>query len=130
MPRPLCSTVAAAVLVLGCSARPPIVLRTLSAPNPGCLQAVLGGELAVDDVTGLGLVGNGNRQHVTWPYGWTTRTDGSRIALVGRQGQMLAHVGYQVTMGGGNVGDGTAEICETDDPPIHVVTRPMPTPAT
>ena len=110
----------AAFVVMSCSVTAPIALRTLSAPNPMCLQAQLIGKLVADEVTGLGLNNDGYATHVTWPYGWTTRTDGDRVALIGRQGDVLAHVGDQVTMGGGLVGDGSAVVCETADPPIEV----------
>lgn len=123
-------TAAFAMMVASCGATPPIALRTLSAPTPTCLQALLFGQLAADPLTGLGLANDGDQTHITWPYGWTTWTDGGRVALVGRHGEVLAHVGDHVTMGGGFVGDRTAVICETEDPPIQVVVPPVPTQST
>src|SRR5689334_9780274 len=75
---------------LGVVPAPTIIpLRTQQpATNSICLEALGGGILVPDPVSGLGLQsgGNGHVLDVWWPNGWTTAWDGSNLGLVDDHG--------------------------------------------
>jgi hypothetical protein len=93
------------------SAIVPLVTRTL-APDDVCAFGLFAGTLSNDPVTGLGLmVGQGHLAHVWWPDRWSARTDGPRIALVQPDGMVVAHVGDDISLGGGYGSDGWIRVC-------------------
>ena len=87
------------------SVRPNLItLRTQADPGATavCTPAGGGGTLVVDPVSGLGVADSaGNVSHVYWPFGYTARPDPERIALLDRQGRIVAHVGDVIAMTGG-----------------------------
>src|SRR5258708_6825847 len=99
----------------------PIALRTGASPgaNDVCLAARGGGTLVVDPVSGLGVADTaGKVTHLYWPFGYTARLDADRIALVDRQGRIVAHLGDVIGMTGG-FGDVDWYACQLE--PITVL---------
>jgi hypothetical protein len=77
------------------------------------MEALGGGRLVVDPVSGLGVADTrGHVIHVYWPFGFTARPDGDRIALVDEQGRIVAHVGDVIGMVGGYGADDGWYACQ------------------
>lgn len=88
----------------------PLPLLTQASPATICMFGRFGGTLAVDPVSGLGLVDSGRVIHVRWPFGYAARADGGSVLLIDAKGQVLARTGDQVAIGGGYV-DGAIVAC-------------------
>jgi hypothetical protein len=103
-------------------------IRTLpsSAPDAPCLLALSGGPLVVDSVSGLGFLDPAGRPvHVSWPFGYSARWDGDRLALVDPHAQIVARVGDVVRMTGGyGPADEWWTVCHSQ--PITVLSTPSP----
>jgi hypothetical protein len=124
-----------AVFVAGCGQghlgvvpAPTLVpLRTQQlAANTICLQALGGGTLVMDPVSGLGLQsgGNGHVLDVWWPYGWSTGWDGSKLGLVDEHGVVVAHLRDLIQTAGGLGNANDWAVCGAE--PIKVLATGPP----
>lgn len=97
------SLVVVTVIVGGCEFLPTSVgLRTAPAPAQACMDALIGGTLVRHAPSGLGITdADGQTTTVVWPFGYSARDEGGRIALVDERGQVVAHVGDEIQVGGG-----------------------------
>ena len=84
------------------SAAPAIAITTARVANAICMDALMTGKLARDARTGLGVTGaDGQQMAVEWPFGYSARNDGGRLALVDETGEIVAREGDSVQVGGG-----------------------------
>jgi hypothetical protein len=98
-----------------------VVLKT-QPPGLVCMQALTGGQLVADPVSGVGLRSAGGPVvHLSWPPGWSARDDAGSIAIVDANGAIVAHVGDTVQLGGGGGSGGDWDVCD-----VRVV-APSPT---
>jgi hypothetical protein len=105
---------------------PTVVIRTEPSPGPNavCDTAHRQGVLIADSVSGLGLAdGGGGTVHVSWPFGYSARLDGDRLALVDPEGRIVAHAGDVVGTAGGLGVDNDWGVC----PPTSITVQPAPT---
>jgi hypothetical protein len=66
------------------------------------MDALITGRLARNAGSGLGLISPGAPPVVVeWPFRYSAREEGGRIALVDETGTVVAHEGDFVQMGGG-----------------------------
>ncbi len=85
-----------------------IALRT-QAPEPGetpagCPAALIEGVLVRDAQSGVGLRdAQGLVRGVIWPNGYSARDDGGRLAVLDGSGNLVAHEGDRVSIGGGEI---------------------------
>ena len=113
---------ASAAWMAGCTATPPpapasagtplaaaVVLRTWAPPSPvACPEARTEGILVREPQSGAGLRDNqGAVSQVIWPTDYTARDDGGRLAVIDSGGNVIAHEGDHVEIGGQDVGGGT-----------------------
>lgn len=86
-----------------------IELQTLppeSGQTPAaCMAALRTGTLVRHPQTVVGLRDDGGVIGVIWPFGYSARDDGGRLAVVDGSGKVLAHEGDLVSVGGGFAGD-------------------------
>jgi hypothetical protein len=78
------------------------------------MAALIEGVLVADARWGIALRDSGGEpvRQVIWPHGFAGRVDGGRLALVDASGRVVAHVGDQVRIGGGETGsDGAWLAC-------------------
>jgi hypothetical protein len=81
---------------------PAIAITTARMANAMCMDALMTGRLARDARTGLGVTAaDGQQMAVEWPFGYSARNDGGRLALVDETGKVVAREGDQVQVGGG-----------------------------
>jgi hypothetical protein len=83
-----------------------IPVPTHASPPPGspqpCPAALIQGRLVADEQWGIAVgVEDGSVIKVIWPYGYASRADGDRMALVDGSGQVVAREGDHVEIGGG-----------------------------
>jgi hypothetical protein len=112
----------ASALVAGCAATPAparpsagtqsavvVALRTWAPPSPvACPEARTEGILARQPQSGAGLRDNqGAVSQVIWPTDYTARDDGGRLVVLDGGGNVIAHEGDRVEIGGQDVGGGT-----------------------
>jgi hypothetical protein len=92
-----------AMLVLGCgNVAVPVSLRTPAQAPQACMEALMVGTLAKHPQTGLGIAGaDGIVMPVEWPFKYSARFDASGIALVNESGDVVAHEGDRIEVGGG-----------------------------
>ncbi len=99
-----------AVLVLAaCSAAPTsssavIAVPTLEPETEGsaCMAALIEGTLRADEAWGMALeTAEGTKVKVLWPNGFSARADDAGLALIDGSGNVVAHAGDQVQVGGG-----------------------------
>jgi hypothetical protein len=84
------------------NATPAIAITTAKVANAICMEALMTGKLARDARTGLGVTAaNGQQMPVEWPFGYSARNDGGRLALVDETGVIVAREGDTVEVGGG-----------------------------
>ena len=94
----------------------PIALRTQqpigSETPPGCPAALIEGVLVVDQRSGIALRDpSGGIEDLIWPHGDSGRV-GDPITVVDADGNVVARVGDQVRIGGGEIGaDGAWMAC-------------------
>ena len=87
---------------------PGIALRTQE-PQPAgtgqaCPAALIEAMLVHDESSGLALRDQGGAVHqVIWPHGYSARTDGARLVLLDAAGNVVAHEGDRVAVGGGEI---------------------------
>lgn len=94
--------IAMAMSVAACSLAPAVALRTAPAPAQACMDALIGGTLARHPQSGLGITSaDGQSTPVEWPFGYTARAEGDRIALLDAEGRVVAREGDQIQVGGG-----------------------------
>jgi hypothetical protein len=118
-----------AACLAGCAGTAAVRIATRTmAPNDVCALALIGGRLAPDASSGLGLDnGQGRVAHVWWPAGWSAHEDGNVVALVEPDGSIAAHVGDEISVGGGYGSDGWVRVCPTTK--VRVIgTWPPPQP--
>jgi hypothetical protein len=74
--------------------------------------------LVADADTGVaGLSGKTNvHTSIVWPYGYSLQSDAAGAALLDYQGNVLAHVGDRVRVGGGELPDGAFNGCGEVEP--------------
>jgi hypothetical protein len=91
-----------------------VVLRTQAPqalPTKACMAGLIAGTLIRDAQSGVGLRDDQSAVHsVVWPYGYSARDDGGRLALIDETGRVLAHEGDHVSIGGGEI-DGSWLAC-------------------
>lgn len=95
---------AVAILVAGCELLPAsFLLRTAPAPAQACMDALIVGQLVRHPASGLAIAepGGGQVTPVEWPFGYSARDEGGRVALLDERGQVVAHEGDEVHVGGG-----------------------------
>ena len=84
------------------TAAPAIAITTARAAYAICMDALMTGRLARDARTGLGVAAaDGQQTAVEWPFGYSARNDGGRLALVDETGKVVAHEGDAIQVGGG-----------------------------
>jgi hypothetical protein len=76
-----------------------------SATPPGCPAALISGTLIDGVDTGLGIQADGAPYGVIWPFGSVGR-HGPPAMLVDANGNVQAHVGEAIRIGGGFIGAG------------------------
>jgi hypothetical protein len=91
------------------AAGPPLIAVPTQEPAPtqlACMAALLDGVLIADPRWGVAVqVASGGPIHkVIWPNGFTARTEGGRLALLDRDGHVVAHTGDRVQVSGGEGG--------------------------
>jgi hypothetical protein len=66
------------------------------------MEALITGKLIQHAASGLGigLIGN-PALPVEWPFRWSARVEGGRVALLDEMGKVVAREGDEVQMGGG-----------------------------
>jgi hypothetical protein len=71
-----------------------------------CPEALIEGELVADEDSGIALDERltGQIFKVIWPFGFAARHDGDRLALLNEAGEVVAHEGDLIRIGGGRVG--------------------------
>ena len=99
------SSIGAVVLVISaasCQLVAPSGLRAAQAPADACMDALISGRLTQHPQSGLGITSSdGQATPVEWPFGYTARNDVGRLALVDETGQVVAHEGDEIMVGGG-----------------------------
>jgi hypothetical protein len=97
----------AAVMVGSCGLSRPLLTAPPREASAECPLAGHEGVLVEHPDWGLTVQDDaGGVVPVLWPYGSAMRLDGSRIALVGPSGDVIAHVGDRLQMVGGYTGRG------------------------
>lgn len=85
-----------------------IALRT-QAPQAGatpaaCPAALIEGALVRDAQSGVGLRdAQGRIRVLIWPNGYSARDDGGRLAVLDGSGNLVAHEGDRISIGGGEI---------------------------
>ena len=91
--------------------RPEAVALRTQGPEPAgtpaaCMAALISGTLVQDAQSGVGLRDDqGLVRQVVWPNGYSARNDGGRLALIDQNGEVVAHEGDRVSIGGGEIDD-------------------------
>ena len=109
---------ASAALMAGCASTPApagtqsvvvVALRTWAPLSPiACPEARTEGILVRQPQSGAGLRDNqGAVWQVIWPTDYTAREDGGRLVVLGGGGNVIAHEGDRVEIGGQDVGGET-----------------------
>jgi hypothetical protein len=78
-----------------------VLIKVAPAASQACMDALLGGVLAVNNQSGLGVDTDGEKMPVEWPFGYSARMESGRIALLDEAGKVVARVGDEITVGGG-----------------------------
>lgn len=99
----------AVLVVAACSAAPAsssaiIAVPTLEpeAEGSACPAALIDGILRADEEWGVTLeTSDGAKVKVLWPNGYSAREDDVGLALIDASGNVVAHAGDQVQVGGG-----------------------------
>jgi hypothetical protein len=86
-----------------------IALRTQAVETPeACPAALISGTLVRHAQSGIGIRDSaGQVRQVIWPRGYFARDDGGRLSVVDQSGNVVAHEGDFVGIGGGELADGT-----------------------
>jgi hypothetical protein len=105
-------------LLGACSVR--ITTKPVAEANMVCRLGGVGGFLAADDRTGMGIRMGADVLPVIWPFGWSARRDLlGPLILVDRDGRDVAREGDQVALGGGFDRDDVLHAC--DEPYLRVI---------
>jgi hypothetical protein len=90
------------------------------------MEALIGGTLVVDPVSGLGIADTTGRvTHVFWPFGYAALPDGDRLALVDGQDRIVARVGDMISIPGGSESEQSDWItCQSE--PVTILSTPSP----
>ena len=100
------------VVLTGCAGQ----LRT-GPQNMGnaCDASLISGVLAPSPATGVGIRDlEGIVQPVLWPFGFSSRFDGTAVVLFDGTGQLIAREGDQIEAGGSAGADGIFVICPAE----------------
>jgi hypothetical protein len=91
-----------------------------------CPAALIDGELVADDEWGIALKERltGQILKVIWPFGFAAQQAGDQLALLNTAGEIVAHEGDQVRIGGGQVGGEDTHTWWNCDGSITVVGPP------
>lgn len=74
---------------------------------PPCPAGELRGQLVADEVEGVIILEeSGLRRAVIWPHGYVARLNAGGLELLDERGQVVAHEGDQIVIGGGESGEG------------------------
>jgi hypothetical protein len=80
----------------------PVTIRTPAQEPQACMDALMGGILAKQAQTGLGIADqDGAVIPVEWPFGYSARMEGAKIALMDASGVVVAREGDRIQVGGG-----------------------------
>jgi hypothetical protein len=112
-------SVALAMILAACSTplapSPSVGFRILAQASPGpdsiCLEGRKQGTLIESSASGLGLSVAGKVLNVAWPFGFSARSQGGRVALVDADGSVVAFTGDRVEIAGGLGPDGIWSAC-------------------
>lgn len=85
-------------------------------PSPECAASFLDTRLVEDAERGISGRSGDRTYRLVWPYGYTARAEGGRIAVVDYNGNVVAHSGDEVRIGGGFMGGDSFNACGTIDP--------------
>lgn len=86
-------------VLAGCG---PVSIRTAPAAAQACDEALATGKLVKTAQSGLAIVDPiGAVTEVLWPFGYSARREGGRVALLDQTGTVVAHEGDTITMSGG-----------------------------
>ena len=97
------------VVLAGCG---PVSIRTAPAAAQACDEALATGKLVKSAQSGLAIAGpTGAVTEVLWPYGYSARTEGGRVALLDQTGTVVAREGDTISMGGGLGANNTWAAC-------------------
>ena len=77
------------------------LIRTAPVQPDACMDALLGGTLARNAQSGLGVNNEGEQMAVEWPFRYSARLEGGRMALLDETGKVVAREGDEITVGGG-----------------------------
>lgn len=77
------------------------LIRSAPVQPDACMEALLGGTLARNAQSGLGVNGEGEQMAVEWPFRYSARLEGGRMALLDETGRVVAREGDEITVGGG-----------------------------
>ena len=89
-----------------------VQLRAQETPTNECMAARMEGTLVRDPRSGLALrQTTGIVEQVIWPFGYSAREEGGRLAVLDATGTVLAYEGDQVAVGGGEIESGTWLAC-------------------
>lgn len=81
---------------------PPFAIRTAAQQPQACMDALLGGKLMRNAMSGLGVTSaDGQANVVEWPFRYSARTNNGRIELLDETGAVVAREGDEITLGGG-----------------------------
>jgi hypothetical protein len=94
-----CSTAASAAPTTPAVA--PFPLRTAPVQPQACMDALIGGTLARNPASGLGIANADEATAVEWPFRYSARSELGRIVLVDETGKVVAREGDEITVGGG-----------------------------
>lgn len=112
--RPVLATLVT-TLIVACAALSPtgappsrIALRTQPSLAVACPAARIEGTLVRQSRSILGLRNDQDLVlQVIWPYGYSARDDGGRLAVLDATGTVVAREGDRVAIGGGEIQAGT-----------------------
>ena len=77
------------------------LIRTAPVQPDACMDALLGGTLARNAQSGLGVNGEGEQMAVEWPFRYSARLVDGRLFLLDETGKVVGREGDEITVGGG-----------------------------
>lgn len=81
---------------------PGVQLRIAPVPAAACMDALIGGTLARNAQSGLGIISaDGRATAIEWPFGYGAWIELGRVVLGDETGKTVAREGDEITVGGG-----------------------------
>lgn len=98
-----CSTAGPAQPSPAPSATPaPFTIRAAAQAPQACMDALLGGKLTKNQLSGLGVTSaDGATTPVEWPFRYSARNNAGVVELLDETGKVVAREGDAITLGGG-----------------------------